>query len=211
MNRGAPATRARRSIPHCRWHQVWMTTSLRIIASQRVRGMIDGLTRDPLVAEVGVAERKTPPLRFLLCGCELTFSRRRQQHLQFFGQTFHLILNIAFGVSGGANPGHRALLHRQPHQSGRAASGLGPVVSRVKAGIVGRAVDLNPVGPVDPFTVLDDRTDREGAGNLEPPALRPRDVPDLPRTMAPLRPRWASLLVQNWCQKGSSTRSGTPV
>jgi hypothetical protein len=54
---------------------------LRIIASQRFRGMIDGLTRDPLVFEVGVAERKTPPLRFLLFGCELALSRRRQQQL----------------------------------------------------------------------------------------------------------------------------------
>jgi hypothetical protein len=58
-----------------------MTTSLRITASQRFRGMIDGLTRDPLVLEVGVAVRKTSPLRFLLFGCELTLSRRRQQQL----------------------------------------------------------------------------------------------------------------------------------
>src|ERR1035437_5021737 len=27
--------------------------------------------------------------------------------------------------------------------------------------------------------------------------------------VAPRRPRWASLLVQKWCQKGSSSRSGT--
>jgi hypothetical protein len=57
----------------------WMSV-LRIIA-QRFRGTIDGLTRDPLVLEVGVAERKTSPLRFLLFGCELTLSRRRQQQL----------------------------------------------------------------------------------------------------------------------------------
>jgi hypothetical protein len=54
---------------------------LRIIAFQRFRGTINGLTRDPLVFEVGVAERKAPPLRFLLLGCELTLSRRRQQQL----------------------------------------------------------------------------------------------------------------------------------
>jgi hypothetical protein len=58
----------------------WMSV-LRIIVLQRFRGTIDGLTRDPLVFEVGVAERKTSPLRFLLFGCELTLSRRRQQQL----------------------------------------------------------------------------------------------------------------------------------
>jgi len=51
---------------------------LRIIASQGFRSKIDGLTRDSLVLEVGVAERKTPSLRLLLRRCELTFSRRRQ-------------------------------------------------------------------------------------------------------------------------------------
>jgi hypothetical protein len=54
---------------------------LRIIVFQRFRGSIDGLARDPLVFEVGVAERKTSPLRFLLFGCELTLSRCRQQQL----------------------------------------------------------------------------------------------------------------------------------
>jgi hypothetical protein len=53
----------------------------RIVASQRFRGTVDGLTRDPLVFEVGVAERKTSPLRFLLFGCELALSRCRQQQL----------------------------------------------------------------------------------------------------------------------------------
>jgi hypothetical protein len=53
----------------------------RIVASQRFRGTVYGLTRDPLVLEVGVAERKTSPLRFSLFGCELALSRRRQQQL----------------------------------------------------------------------------------------------------------------------------------
>ena len=60
-------------------------------------------------------------------------------------------------------------------------SRLGTVVAWIEAGVVSRAIDPNPVSPVDPLTILCDRTDRESAGHLEPPVLRSSNVPDLPR------------------------------
>jgi hypothetical protein len=45
-------------------------------------------------------------------------------------------------------------------------SRLGTVVSWIEAGVVSRAVDPNPVSPVDPLTILSDRTDRVSAGHL---------------------------------------------
>src|ERR1035437_7691255 len=55
------------------------------------------------------------------------------------------------------------------------------VVSWIEAGVVSRAVNPNPVSPVDPLTILSDRTNRESAGHLKPPVLRSSNVPDLPR------------------------------
>jgi hypothetical protein len=154
-----------------------------------------------------------------------------------------------------------------------AGSGLGAVVTWVYAGIVGGAVDANPVSPVDPLAIWSDRAHGESAGDFDPSVLAPRDVPNLPRHLrqvlvlaenhgdivyvlpgqpdhidgyadvdallfarkmavfrsigqvddlvpvdqrpgvdgGPRRPRWASLLVQKWRQKGLSSRSGTPV
>src|ERR1017187_7262075 len=60
-------------------------------------------------------------------------------------------------------------------------SRLGTVVAWIEAGVVRRAVDPNPVSPVDPLTILSDRTDRESAGHLKPPVLRSSNGPDLPR------------------------------
>jgi hypothetical protein len=49
-----------------------LVSVLRIVESQRFRGTINCLTRDSLVLEMGIAERKASPLRLLLCRRELS-------------------------------------------------------------------------------------------------------------------------------------------
>lgn len=55
----------------------------------------------------------------------------------------------------------------------------GPVVDRIEARLVGRPVDRDPVGEVDPRTVAPASSARESRGDLDPRSLAPRDLPDL--------------------------------
>ncbi len=68
-------------------------------------------------------------------------------------------------------------------QRGLAGSGLRAVVARIQRTVVRRAIQADPIGPVDTATVGGRRAARVGARDLDPAPLVTSDRPDLIRDL----------------------------